>query len=192
MDLVDLRSEEGLQLHAHLSTIAPPTSEAPDDFFEWSANGISSELYSSSRTWEVLRPRSDKKDWADLVWFKVSVLKHAFTMWVANLNRLPTRVRLASCGLQVPLTCCLCSTLEENCDHLLRTCDYSIIVWKLVLARLKPHHQMFQSWIRQSNASAPAVFRKLAAQAIVFQLWKQRNNILHNSEVRNTISAKKT
>ncbi|XP_024009938.1 uncharacterized protein LOC112085143 [Eutrema salsugineum] len=132
-------------------------------------------------------------------------------MWVANLNRLPTRVRLASWGLQVPLTCCLCSTLEENRDHLLLTCDFSIVVWKLALARLKPHHLMFQSWfellswIRQSNASAPALLRKVAAQATVFQLWKQRNNILHNNvslppdaiyrfidrEVRNMISAKR-
>lgn len=46
---------------------------------------ISSE-YSSSKTWEAVRPREETKDWSVLVWFKSCVAKHVFNLWVTNLN----------------------------------------------------------------------------------------------------------
>ena len=55
----------------------------------------------------------------DSVWFKGSIPKHSFNMWVANVNRLPTRVRLAALGMNVPTTCCLCALEPETRDHLL-------------------------------------------------------------------------
>nr|VDD48719.1 unnamed protein product [Brassica oleracea] len=45
-------------------------------------------------------------------------------MWVANMDRLPTRARLASWGLQIPTACCLFSALVETRDHLFITRNY--------------------------------------------------------------------
>ncbi|XP_048594252.1 uncharacterized protein LOC125577188 [Brassica napus] len=132
-------------------------------------------------------------------------------MWVANLDRLPTRVRLASWGLQIPTTCCLCSSEPETRDHLMLTCQFSREVWKLALGNLNPPVQLFRdwnellSWIRMSSKLSPSILRKLATQATIFHLWKQRNNAYHNScvvlplviskmiyrDVKNTILARR-
>lgn len=108
-------------------------------------------------------------------------------MWVANYDRLPTRTRLASWGLQLQTNCCLCSLEPETRDHLLLTCQFSKDVWNQILSRLNPPSQLFWnwsellSWIRASSPTSPSILRKLAVQATVFHLWRQRNNIYHNN-----------
>ena len=108
-------------------------------------------------------------------------------MWVANYDRLPTRTRLASWGLQLQTNCCLCSLEPETRDHLLLTCQFNKDVWNQILSRLNPPSQLFWnwsellSWIRASSPTSPSILRKLAVQATVFHLWRQRNNIYHNN-----------
>ncbi|CAN7010591.1 unnamed protein product, partial [Brassica oleracea var. botrytis] len=81
-------------------------------------------------------------------------------------------------GLQIPTQCCLCSTSSETRDHLFLTCQFSMAV---------------------------STLRKLVAQAAVYHLWKQRNNVLYNQivlspdaifrlidkELKNTINARR-
>ncbi|XP_013650090.1 uncharacterized protein LOC106354643 [Brassica napus] len=141
-----------------------------------------------------------------------AVPKHAFTMWVANDDRLPTRSRLASWGLAVPLTCPFCCALPETRDHLFLSWQYSYDVWSLVFAKCSPPSQTFVdwaellSWIRSGASRRKILLRKLATQAVIFHLWKQRNNLIHNNaplpptsvfrgidrEMRNIISAKRS
>ena len=122
----------------------------------------------------------------DVVWFKGSVPKHSFTMCVANGDRLPTRARLASWGMPIPTSCALCSSNMETRDYLFIACDYSKQVWKEVLLRCRSPSRLFTnwsellSWIRSSNSKRITLLRKLACQAVVFHLWKQRNNVVHN------------
>ncbi|XP_023639239.1 uncharacterized protein LOC111830743 [Capsella rubella] len=131
-------------------------------------------------------------------------------MWISNLNRLPTRARLVSWGMQVSPLCCLCSSYPETRDHLLLSCGFSSEIWNLVQTRLRLPILLFQDWdclllwLKLSTASSPSILRKLAAQATVNALWKQRNNLLHNHlvipptivfkaidrEIVNTISAR--
>ncbi|XP_018463233.1 uncharacterized protein LOC108834396 [Raphanus sativus] len=140
----------------------------------------------SSNTWEALKPRHVPQDWYDIVWFKGSLPKHAFTMWIANYDKLPTKARLASWGVPVSPLCSFCSKEEESRDHLLLSCDYSQQVWSEVFARCQPPASTFTkwaellSWIRHPRSKRAALLRKLAAQTVVFHLWKQRNNLNHN------------
>ena len=123
----------------------------------------------------------------DCVWFKGHVPKLAFNMWIANADRLPTRARLASWGIQISTSCCLCSHDVETRDHLLLTCSYSREVWNLVLTRLNPPLHAFQdwnellSWIISTMTQSPIVLKKIAVQSTIYHLWKQRNNLYHNS-----------
>lgn len=120
------RSEEALQLHAYLTTILPPHGALEDDSYTWRSNEEDAgSIYSASKTWNALRIRAERKDWRSLVWFKGSIPKHSFNMWVSNYDRLPTRMRLSSWGMDVPKHCCLCSNVEETRDHLLLSCDFS-------------------------------------------------------------------
>ncbi|CAH8278032.1 unnamed protein product [Arabidopsis lyrata] len=45
-----------------------------------------------------------------------------------------------------------------------------------------------------SSPAAPSLLRKLAAQVVVYNIWRQRNNLLHNSErlAPNLLFSKKT
>ncbi|XP_013624167.1 PREDICTED: uncharacterized protein LOC106330186 [Brassica oleracea var. oleracea] len=132
-------------------------------------------------------------------------------MWVANYDRLPTRERLAAWGMPVPITCTFCSRDTETRDHLLLSCEYSMEVWREVFFRCQPPSTSITnwaellSWIRDARNMDMKLLRKIASQASVFHLWKQRNNLLHNQisihaasvfseidrEVRNIIFAKR-
>ena len=206
------RSQQEVDLHSHLTTLSLPLSHDTIDACEWIAGDHSLTVFSSATTWDVLRPRQQTKDWVDVVWFKGTVPKLAFTMWIANYDRLPTMARLAAWGLPVSPTCAFCSRFDETRDHLMLSCDYSQDVWTEVLLRCNPSSTTFTmftnwqellSWIREPLSKSLKLLRKLAVQLVIFHLWKQRNNLRHNQislpaalvfsgidkEMRNIISA---
>ncbi|XP_033135130.1 uncharacterized protein LOC117128000 [Brassica rapa] len=205
------RSQKEVELHTYLTTISLPLPVDVNDDYEWIAGDSPLHSFRSSTTWEVLRPREELKDWVDVVWFKGGIPKHAFTMWVANYDRLPTRSRLAAWGISISPACPFCSGYDETRDHLMLSCVYSIDVWREVLLRCQPPPTMFTtwsellSWIRSSPSNRLTLLRKLAVQTVIFTLWKQRNNLVHNQtsipaatvfhsvdkQLRNIISARR-
>ncbi|KAF3487485.1 hypothetical protein F2Q69_00054710 [Brassica cretica] len=89
-------------------------------------------------------------------------------------------------GLNISTSCPLCSCFQETRDHLLINCDYSKAVWQLLFERLDPAHRgLFSwtellSWIRGPQTSPAVTLRRISVQAIIFHLWKQCNNVIHN------------
>ena len=73
----------------------PSLSSSLDNFF-WLAGEHELGNYSAASTWEALRNRGHSDGWEKLVWFKGHIPSHAFMLWVAHLDRLPTRERLVS------------------------------------------------------------------------------------------------
>ena len=204
------RSDSALALHIHLTTVMPPHASAEPDSNMWIVNGTDCYGFSSGKTWDMLRPRSIFRQWAQTIWFKGHIPKHAFTMWVANLNRLPTKDRLIRWGLNIQPSCCLCTTAAESRNHLLITCGYAEFVWHHILQKLNRSHLFYSwtelmSWIRKPSSATPSTLKMVAAQATVYHLWKQRNNSLHNGvclpphtfvrlidrEVRNVITGRR-
>ncbi|KAL9292824.1 putative RNA-directed DNA polymerase [Arabidopsis thaliana] len=181
------RSDNALIFHSHLTTINLPSSTLEKDNYAWVVDDSECLGFSSSKTWESLRPREEIKRWASSVWFKGAVPKHAFNMWLTTLNRLPTRQRLLSWGVIFDASCCLCSTLPELRDHLLLTCEFAASIWTQVFRRLSPSHRQLLtwaellSWTRHSTSSAPSLLRKVVSQAVSYHIWHQRNNYLHNN-----------
>lgn len=174
------RSQKEVELHTYLTTIILPLPMNVNDEYEWIAGDSQLRIFRSATTWEVLRPREDVKDWVDVVWFKGYIPKHAFTMWVANYDRLSTRSRLVAWGVPISPLCPLCSTYDETRDHLMLPCNYSREVWREVLHRCQPPSIMFTtwaellSWIRSSQSKRLTLLRKLAVQTVIFHLWKQK------------------
>ncbi|XP_013678980.1 uncharacterized protein LOC106383417 [Brassica napus] len=91
------------------------------DIFMWGPSDSCSDIFSTKKTWEFLRPRAETKEWSQVVLFKNMVPKHAFNFWMANLNRLPLNERLHQWGLMDSGLCTLCSTDQESRDHLFLT-----------------------------------------------------------------------
>lgn len=187
--LASPRTDHALSLQVCLSSIQLPLATAADDCFEWAVENKPCEGFSSSKTWEVLRPRGAKMSWTDLIWFKGSTPKHAFHMWISHLDRLPTRSRLASWGLPVATDCCLCSAPVETRDHIFLHCPFSLEIWDSIMNRLRLPHLVFDNWssmlawTRVSNSSSPQLLRLLIAHALVYSIWRQRNNLIHNQVV---------
>ncbi|CAA7049855.1 unnamed protein product [Microthlaspi erraticum] len=143
--------------------------------------------FSTKKTWEFLRPRDTIKPWAKAVWFKNRVPKHAFNFWAANLDRLPVKTRLASWGINISTTCLLCSVCDENREHLFLQCGYSSQVWGLVLQRFGTPNLTFSSWnnvmlwlLNGSGSREAKLLQKLACQATINCIWRERNCRLHS------------
>lgn len=206
------RSEEAVSLHAHLTTVDAPCVNRGPDLYSWTIEGIQHQSFSSSKTWSVIRERKPNPPWLKSVWFKGHTPKHAFNMWVAVQDRLPTHTRLASWGMQIPTTCCLCSTSDESRDHLFVDCPFVKILWSLMLGKLSETPITFTSWLQlldwtsSGSARSPRTLRSIAVQAVVYLTWTERNNRVYKNQmlsaseifklvdrtVRNTISARKT
>ncbi|CAN7045056.1 unnamed protein product, partial [Brassica oleracea var. botrytis] len=92
------RSDEVVALHAYLTTIHVPSGALDSDFYSWTIEGVKFQSFSSSKTWNTIRERQPNRNWYNAVWLKGNTPKHAFHMWVAVNDKLPTRSRLAAWG----------------------------------------------------------------------------------------------
>ena len=107
-------------------------------------------------------------------------------MWVANLDRLPTRQRLSGWRMQIWDLCCICSSAPETRDHLFIECQFASEIWEQVFIRLgRPRNQFITwqhllSWLRDQVSGPRRLLRLLCSQAVIYSIWKQRNNVLHN------------
>nr|VDD43563.1 unnamed protein product [Brassica oleracea] len=180
------RSENEVILHAHLTTVAPPVPTSSADKFFWTVDGIKLSKFSAPKTWQQCRPREPPKEWSKLIWFSGCVPKHAFNMWIAQLDRMPVRTRLERWGVTDASNCPVCLFGIETRDHILLTCGYSSEIWRYVLPRLESPNVCFMNWTELlSWIKAPArgnfcTLKKIVTQSTLYHIWRQRNNILHN------------
>ncbi|KAG7579890.1 Endonuclease/exonuclease/phosphatase superfamily [Arabidopsis thaliana x Arabidopsis arenosa] len=205
------RSDQAVDLLTFISTIQIPTHSMAKDTFDWVIDGKCCNGFSASKTWEKLRPKDTIKEWAPLVWFKGCTPKNAFNMWISNLDRLPTMSRLAAWGLNVSTSCCLCSAAVETRDHLFIHCHFSRVIWGKIMIILGLPQVIFSdwtdmlSWTKVRNRNSPPLLRLLVTHSLVYCIWRQRNNQLHNQisippltifkdinrEIINTINARR-
>ena len=125
-----------MSFHVDLTTVNVPSTDATPDFFSWTLDGVKLQTFSSSKTWSIVRERQPICGWHKTVGFKGHIPKHALTMWVAVLDRLPTRNRLALWGMLTPVSCCLCSSSNESRDHIFVECDFTKDLWRRMLAKV--------------------------------------------------------
>lgn len=168
-----------------MNTLTVPFDVSLDDSYSWCVGDVVCQGFSTAKTWDVLRPRDSEKSGLTLFGSRVQCLS---TMWVCHLNRLPTRQRIASWGQISSSDCYFCTIETETRDHLFLVCDFSSQLWELVFNRLCPRQRLFSSWLellswtRQSSAAAPSLLRKVATQALIYNVWRQRNNVLFNAK----------
>ncbi|XVE83810.1 hypothetical protein DITRI_Ditri16bG0117100 [Diplodiscus trichospermus] len=89
--------------------------------------------YMAAKVWKEIRPKQSKISWCRMIWASPSIPKHAIIAWMAILDRLPTKDRLATWGLEVDVGCVLCEREVESRDHIFFGCCYSKAVWKEIL-----------------------------------------------------------
>lgn len=135
---------------------------------------------------ENIKASWSQANWADKVWFKGHIPSHAFMMCVARLDRLPTRSCLASWGLQIETCCCVCNHYHETRDHIFIRCAYAEEIWKMAIRKLGYIPVLFYTleallvWIGLKVTHCPSILRKLMVQAIIYRVWRKRNQRVHN------------
>ncbi|KAF8109972.1 hypothetical protein N665_0089s0090 [Sinapis alba] len=128
--------------------------------------------------------------WTRSIWFKGHVPRQAFTSWIDHQDRLPTRMRLSSWGMNVSPSCCLCGRADETRTHLFLHCETSEAIWDLVLSRLGYSHPAFHTWLAfaewtsMRDSVTSRTLKRLLAQATISSIWTERNKRLHDSVSR--------
>lgn len=141
--------------------------------------------FSSSATWNYLKPSEAPVQWDKVVWFRGHVSKHAFTFWIVQRDRLPVRKRLLQWRINTTCLCCNYSSNPETRDHLLLQCDFSKQVWNKVLLKLGHTRNILSSWtslinwLSSRSPPSPTILKRLASQATVFYIWREMNTHLH-------------
>uniref|UniRef100_A0A0D3BYW5 Reverse transcriptase zinc-binding domain-containing protein n=1 Tax=Brassica oleracea var. oleracea TaxID=109376 RepID=A0A0D3BYW5_BRAOL len=177
------RSQQAETLQIVLSTMNPPRSSRGEDRFLWrNGEGRFVPKFSTKATWQAIRETAPTVQWYSMVWFKEEIPRCSFITWMAVLSRLPTKDRLASWGLAIPLQCVLCSAGQESHDHLFFQCSFVRDIWAhycgssihvpplslQAVAGIVSSHQVV------SSPGLPSVL-KLLQQCIIYCVWRERN-----------------
>ena len=139
----------------------------------------------SSATWNQIRQPKDRVAWSKLIWFSQRVPRYAFITWLAIRDRLSTGHR-TSCWGQ-PQCCNFCGETDETRDHLFFACPYTFMVWlKLAgnLFGLEPDPDWETTLSRLLTGSCDRltfILLRLALQATIYFIWRERNERKHNS-----------
>ncbi|KAL4289532.1 hypothetical protein GQ457_14G001790 [Hibiscus cannabinus] len=108
--------------------------------------------------------------------------KHSIVAWMAILNRLPTRDRLSSFGMQVETGCVLCGREQETRDHIFFDCVFSRKVWLGILLACQLRRdcmtwELELGWAvaRLKGRSLLTVILQLSWNTFIYVIWKERN-----------------
>lgn len=182
--LPDARSEVAETLQIVLTTMSPPADDRGPDRFLWrSGAGNFVTKFSSKATWQFVREAAPVVPWHNLVWFKEGIPRCSFVTWLAALSRLPTKDRLASWGMAVPLLCVLCNSGDETHQHLHFQCPFVASVWAHFCGSTIPtppasllvvDSLLSRQYLIDSPGLRPVI--KLVMQVIVYCTWRERNN----------------
>ncbi|KAG7577371.1 Endonuclease/exonuclease/phosphatase superfamily [Arabidopsis thaliana x Arabidopsis arenosa] len=180
-----------------LSHPPPLETETRKVLFLWKIDADQAQgHFSSSKTWKHLHPPGPTKAWFTQVWFKERIPKLAFMFWLTVQDRLTTRDRLRRWNLPIPAACLLCQTDEESRDHLFFQCTYSNTIWQELFGRFSPSPStqfgLLLNWIKKptTNRKLNSIC-KLVLQALVYNIWKERNARLHSVSPRSTTQLKR-
>lgn len=115
--------------------------------------------------------------------------KHAFITWLVVRDRMMTRDKLITWGINVPPTCLLCGVGNESTAHIFFECDYASIVLSRLFERsglqIPTRLEEVVRWIMSCQVDGKfKTVMKLLFQAAIYFLWKERNSRLQSSLLR--------
>ncbi|GJR34173.1 RNA-directed DNA polymerase, eukaryota [Tanacetum coccineum] len=132
----------------------------------------------------ILPTLSHATTWDKSIHRKVNVF-----IWRLSLDRLPHRLNLSSCGMDIPaISCPSCNTNVESANHIFFECDIATDMWKLVFRWYDiPLFQAsswdsFNDWIISWHASKEKKHRfYVITSSVLWWLWRYRNSVTFNS-----------
>ncbi|XP_018435942.1 uncharacterized protein LOC108808268 [Raphanus sativus] len=186
----NIRRCRGHHLRAMMAciySVPAPAEDAAGDRRLWHhGEGNYRPCFSSKETWEQLRSHHPRLNWTRVVWFQQGVPRFSFITWLAFLDRLATGARSKAWGCIQP--CILCGEPDETRDHLFFACPYSFTVWIdltgfLLGSRVSPDWTLtVTSLLSSRRKEIDTCLLKLAFQATIHSIWRERNNRRHQGD----------
>ncbi|GJT91068.1 putative reverse transcriptase domain, reverse transcriptase zinc-binding domain protein [Tanacetum coccineum] len=108
-----------------------------DNAWAWPAEWLgNTQSFIVANVWNSIRPRSNKVDWFDVVWFSQSILRHSFLVWLLIRERLKTEDKLKAWEVESSvnidnLKCTLCRRVQDSHAHPFFECGFSLQVWSM-------------------------------------------------------------
>ncbi|KAL0916814.1 hypothetical protein M5K25_014354 [Dendrobium thyrsiflorum] len=193
----------GTQLSSILPDISISNWNAPSSLGGNLANFLSSVPISSAQIPHViwkdqLHPKDLDVEWHHYMWHKKKCLRYSVFTWLAFKGGLKTVDILARRNISVPDPVCpLCRSDLESLNHIFFDCNYSFSV----ITRFLPSFQsfylrpsLFQAFQHVRNLHEAKVVEcglLLTLNAIIYHLWRERNNRRFNSSSLCTVSIAK-
>ena len=142
----------------------------------------------------MIRPKREKVTWHKLLWWSLAIPKHTIIVWMVILNRLPTKDRLISRGIDMNGDCCLCQEELEAWDHIFFECNYSRSIWEMLLS-LYGINRVIENWSEKfqwtvqnlKRRNLASTLLRVAWRAFIYSVWKERNGRLHSNTARNNL-----
>lgn len=188
--LLSARTDRQLQVLSFITTVQFNDDQ---DYCEWEIKGKTTNKYNTGDVYNHLRGDVDVEPWTKAIWTSRSIPRQSFHVWLLALNRIPTRDRLLSWGLQVPPLCLLCNNANESRDHLYWDCGFSFDLWSIVAdrCRINPSRTWERSLNQMSTLTASIAGRSLTLlgwQATIYWIWNERYSRLHTNQFRSVDS----
>ncbi|GJX33427.1 RNA-directed DNA polymerase, eukaryota, reverse transcriptase zinc-binding domain protein [Tanacetum coccineum] len=125
-------------------------------------------------------------------WDKIIPHKVNIFMWRLSLDRLPHRLNLSLCGMDIPaISCSSCNANVESANHIFFECIIASDLWKLVYRWCEiPFVQAlsfeaFKDWLSSWHAPKEKKYQLfIISTSVIWWLWRFRNSVTFNSQLR--------
>lgn len=119
--------------------------------------------------YEWLRPRAPPRPCFSSIWNSICTPKHSFMVWLATLERLPTKDRMQLGNGD--LMCVLCQAAYETHSHLFFRCPVVRRVWKAVRhwLRINRHITTIRSGLKWLKKDVQGTSWLSRARRLVFR-----------------------
>ncbi|KAJ9563335.1 hypothetical protein OSB04_008495 [Centaurea solstitialis] len=184
--------DDWVHRHPDLLMYNLPLMTEERDLVRWRSRHHGLIHFSVKDAYVSLDENYDRLPWTSSVWFVGHIPKHAFCLWTACHQRLPTQDRLAEWKHDPPdWKCGLCGLCLDSHSHLFFDCIYAASVWARIKAAVDWNDAPTSwddvvEWL--SGPVPPRKFNhKIALAAAIYMIWKERCTRLFSSDRKSEI-----
>lgn len=149
------------------------------DAFLWNGQ----QNVNQSFIWSSIRRSAVPPPWCPAIWHRLMIQNCSYFMWLALRNRLLTKDRMLYFRIHVDPSCVLCRCNVETSEHIFFDCPYTSILKHSSPVDLT---LSLQDWLAGiffigslSNLKKEAGY--LYISVMIYLLWKERNNRMHQN-----------
>lgn len=149
--------------------------------------------FSTKSFWDLYRNHHPKDTWSKFYWNKFIQPKVGAFLWRLSRNAIPVDSRLLSMGFKLASRCTCCENPDvETIDHLFVSGELAYRTWCHfshifhLSTSSTSIEQLAQVWLNNISLSSPSgICRNIIFGNVLWEIWKQRNEIVFGNGKRN-------